>query len=55
MAGTLFIICAVCGKATKAGRHTPDDTVRYPRRHKGQDGLPCPGNIIEGVWETRPR
>jgi hypothetical protein len=65
MPGTLYVLCAVCGKATKGGRaprlafgrsgtgKVGDGTFRYPRRHKGPDGEPCPGNIEEGVWETR--
>ena len=37
--------CVVCGKLT-AGRKTFDDAERWPRRHKGKDGEPCPGNIV---------
>jgi hypothetical protein len=47
--------CVVCGKLT-AGRlpvnphnhrERGDGTFWYPRRHKGKDGEPCPGNIEE--------
>lgn len=50
--------CVVCGKIT-AGRvpvsftnhrERGDGTFRYPRRHKGPDGQPCPGNIEEAEW-----
>lgn len=47
--------CVVCGKLTagrlpRTGRHTGDGTYHYPRRHKGKDGKPCPGNIKEAEW-----
>ena len=50
--------CVECGKVT-AGRlpvnpdrwrERGDTTARYPRRHKGKDGKPCPGNIKEAEW-----
>lgn len=50
--------CVVCGKET-AGRlprnpdrrhEIGDGTARFPRRHKGKDGKPCPGNILEAEW-----
>lgn len=50
--------CAECGKLTagrlpRAGRHEGDGTFWFPRRHKGPDGQPCPGNVEEGeVIET---
>lgn len=47
--------CVVCGKLTagripRAGRHAGDTTARFPRRHKGPDGKPCGGNILEAEW-----
>ena len=47
--------CVECGKLStgrlpRDGRHVGDGTVRYPRRHKGPDGKPCPGNIEEAEW-----
>ncbi len=30
--------------------HVNDGTMRYPRRHKGVDGKPCPGNMLEAEW-----
>jgi hypothetical protein len=58
-----FFNCSVCGKIT-TGRlprlskgmwsgdnlHVGDGTMRYPRRHKGPDGQPCPGNIEKAKW-----
>ncbi len=49
--------CMVCGKLT-AGRlprgdyheGVGDTSFRWPRRHKGKDGKPCAGNIIEAEW-----
>jgi len=50
--------CVVCGKVT-AGRlpqnpsrhrEAGDGTLMYPRRHKGKDGKPCPGNIEHAEW-----
>ncbi len=53
--------CVVCGKLT-AGRQTgkhSDRSERFPRRHNGPDGEPCPGNIefaewidVEGSWNS---
>jgi hypothetical protein len=47
--------CPCCGKET-AGRlpKRGDRTFRYPRRHKGPDGKPCPGNIEEAKWINIP-
>lgn len=48
--------CVVCGKLTagrlpRAGRHNVGDTTAmFPRRHNGDDGLPCPGNIELAEW-----
>lgn len=53
--------CPVCGKITAGriprehGHHYGDLTVRFPRRHKGSDGKPCPGNIKEAEWVDVPR
>lgn len=43
--------CVVCGKLT-AGciPARGDGTFRYPRRHNGKDGKPCPGNGREAEW-----
>jgi len=43
--------CAVCGKLTD-GRlpKEGDGSFYYPRRHKGINGQPCPGNVIEAEW-----
>lgn len=48
------IRCPVCGKLS-TGRcpRWGDGTFRYPRRHLGPDGEPCPGNIMEGEWVGR--
>jgi hypothetical protein len=45
--------CSVCGKLT-AGRLPSggDGSFYFPRRHKGSDGRPCPGNIEEAEWVT---
>ena len=57
---TVFV-CASCGKETAGrlpranGRTLGDGTVRYPRRHKGPDGRPCPGNILEAAWRDVDR
>ena len=47
--------CVECGKLStgrlpRDGRYVGDGTVRYPRRHKGPGGKPCPGNIKEAEW-----
>ncbi len=44
--------CVICGKISSGrltGRYS-DRTERYPRRHKGADGNPCPGNIEYAEW-----
>jgi len=48
--------CVVCGKLT-AGRlprtsrpEVGDGTLRYPRQHKGPDGLLCPGSFMYAEW-----
>ena len=50
--------CVECGKLStgrlpRDGRYVGDGTVRYPRRHKGPGGKPCPGNIKEAEWVTK--
>jgi hypothetical protein len=47
--------CVVCGKLTagrmpREGRLVGDTSARFPRRHKGPDGKPCPGNIEDAEW-----
>jgi hypothetical protein len=43
--------CVVCGKLT-SGRMPKkgDSSARFPRRHNGTNGKPCPGNIEEAKW-----
>lgn len=44
--------CVICGKISdgrRTGRYS-DLSERYPRRHKGSDGKPCPGNIEFAEW-----
>lgn len=61
MSHRLRVRCVVCGKVSGGrlprlpwGRHgtgrVGDGTFRFPRRHKGPDGQPCPGNIEEAEW-----
>lgn len=55
--------CAVCGKVTagrvpvnpRNHRERGDGTFRYPRKHRGPDGKPCPGNSQEAKWVNVPR
>ncbi len=47
--------CVICGKVTagrlgRVGRHVGDGSARFPRRHKGADGQPCPGNVYDAEW-----
>ncbi len=47
--------CVICGKITagrlgRAGRHTGDGSARFPRKHNGADGRPCPGNVFDADW-----
>ncbi len=51
--------CVVCGKLTagrisREGRFESDISHRFPRRHKGKDGEPCPGNIEDAEWVDVP-
>lgn len=44
--------CIICDKVTsgrRTGKHS-DGSERYPRRHKGPDGEPCPGNYEFAEW-----
>ena len=48
--------CIICGKVTTGrmprenGRRHGDGSERFPRRHNGTDGKPCPGNVLEAEW-----
>ena len=52
--------CIVCGKVTMGrmprvhSNYQGDASARFPRRHKGEDGKPCSGNILEAEWVDVP-
>ncbi len=50
--------CQECGRIggsrlPRDGRFPGDGTFLYPRRHKGANGQPCPGNLREALWPKR--